>query len=253
MDNYQLKKWYQTPWGILFAILVALVVILLILTLVWFGNLVNQVKNNRLGIIPDNLTPNAVNTIAVNNNNNNQNNPNRKIAEKNNRPFFGNKNAKLVVVEFGDFQCPYCAQEFTVIREIMNKYKKDILFIYRDYPIINENSIPLTKYSLCANEQGKYWQFFDKLYTNQNNIASTSTIYKMAKESGLDINKLEICFNSDKYEQQIAENMSDALTLGIDGTPTFFINGNKMAGPVPLKDWEQVITKSLELLNNPIK
>jgi protein-disulfide isomerase len=180
----------------------------------------------------------------------NQKDPNRQLAEKLNRPQLGNVSSSLVIVEFADFECPICLEEFPIIRTITNKYAQDILFIFRQYPVKDDNSGILAQISVCANEQGKFWALHDRLYSNQGKISTTDDLKNLVTMSGVDWTKLEDCVNSQKYYNQILEDMADALDLGVRGTPTFFINGHKLEGAVSNEVWEQIISKYKELNKN---
>ena len=175
-------------------------------------------------------------------------NATRLMAERMDRPHFGNINAPLVIVEFADFECPICAQAFPAIREISQKYQNDILYIFRQYPIKADNSMLAAQASLCANEQGKFWNLHDRLYINQDNIASDEDFKNVLTASGLDLDQLSTCLSQEKYRTEVLEDMQDALNLDVQGTPTFFINGNKLEGAVPIDQWEQIISKYKELI-----
>jgi len=176
-------------------------------------------------------------------------NKNRELAENNGSSFLGNQSSTLVIVEFADFDCPVCLQEFPIIRSIINKYQNDVFFIFRNYPVKSDNSFLLAQAALCAEEQGKFWQFHDRLFTNQGKILTTDDVKNLAIMSGLNWNKLNECVISGKYRQKIIKDTQDALDLGVRGTPTFFINGNKLEGAVSAADWEAIIKKYQELIN----
>jgi len=172
--------------------------------------------------------------------------PQRQLAEKLDRPSFGNPDAKLVIVEFSDFQCPVCQAEFPIIREITNRYKDEILYIYRQYPVINEDSITLSHASLCAYEQNKFWQMHDKLFLSVNKDFSSDNLKNIARQSGLNIEQFDNCTQSEKYKNMLIEDFQDGSMLGISGTPTFFINGHKLAGNVSREAWEELLAKLLK-------
>ncbi|MFA6525790.1 MAG: thioredoxin domain-containing protein [Candidatus Buchananbacteria bacterium] len=172
---------------------------------------------------------------------------NRQLAEKSGRPQLGNTSSSLVIVEFADFQCPTCLAEFPIFRAITNKYAKDVLFIFRNYPVIDQNSMMFAEAGLCALEQGKFWPLHDRLYPMQGQISKLDDFKQIALMSGLNWNKLQDCVNKEKYKPQLLEDMSDALDLGVRGTPTFFVNGKKLEGAVTQETWEQIIVKFKEL------
>jgi protein-disulfide isomerase len=175
--------------------------------------------------------------------------PQRKLAEKLNRPKLGNASSTLVIVEFADFECPICLEEFPIIRTLTNKYPQDVLFIFRNYPVKNENSQMLALAGFCANEQGKFWQFHDKLFAAQGKIATDADLEKIVVSAGLSLTKMKDCIQNNKYNNLLLEDTSDALDLGVAGTPTFFINGSKLEGAVPLATWEEIIKKHKELIS----
>lgn len=172
---------------------------------------------------------------------------NRELAERYGSSFLGNQTSTLVIVEFADFDCPICLEEFPIIRSVVSKYQNDVLFIFRNYPVKGNNSIMLAQAALCAEEQGKFWQFHDRLFTNQGKIKTTDDVKNLATMSGLNWDKLNQCVVSDKYRQKLMQDSQDALDLGVRGTPTFFINGNKLEGAISVADWEAIIKKHKEL------
>lgn len=172
---------------------------------------------------------------------------NRELAERYGSSFLGNRTSTLVIVEFADFDCPVCLEEFPIIRSVVSKYQNDVLFIFRNYPVRGNNSITLAQAALCAEEQGKFWQFHDRLFANQGKIKTTDDVKNLAVMSGLDWDKLNQCVVSDKYRQRLMQDSQDALDLGVRGTPTFFVNGNKLEGAISATDWEAIIKKHKEL------
>ncbi len=175
--------------------------------------------------------------------------PLRQQLEKLDRPIHGNLKSKLVIVEFADFQCPYCTREFPVIREIITKYQDDILYIYRQFPVENENSLMIAQASLCAHDQGKFWQLHDRLYTYHDTVFNdpASVVPQLAQQAGLNMDAYRDCINSEKFKAQVLEDADDGVAAGVAGTPTFFINGNKIEGVVAAQQWDQIIASALEI------
>ena len=155
----------------------------------------------------------------------------------------GTTSPAVTIVEFSDFGCPLCAQSFPAIRELSVKYKDDIKIIYRDFPL-NEFSINLALGARCAGEQGSFWLMHDKLFQNQGNINTNQDILNLAKSIGLqNIDQFNTCLNSDKYKPYIQKDFDDAVNLGVKGTPTWFVNGNKIEGNLPIQAWEEIINE----------
>lgn len=142
----------------------------------------------------------------------------------------GNPNSEVVLIEFSDFQCPFCKRAIPIIDEILNEYEEDVIFYYRNFPLtIHENSFIAAEAAECANEQDKFWEYHDILFENQNNLGKENLkIY--AQELGLDQNQFNNCLNAGKFKQDIERDIRDGQAMGIEGTPTFFINGRKIVG-----------------------
>ena len=174
--------------------------------------------------------------------------PERLTAEKINRPYWGNPRAGLVIVEFADFTCPVCYEEFFQIREFASQHQNDILYIYRFFPINEDLSSDLYKMALCANQQNKFWPLHDRFFINQSQLTSLANANILASQVGLDLTAFNNCLSADADNNLISEDLKDADTLGVQGTPTFFVNGSKLEGVVGLADWEAIYSKYQELL-----
>lgn len=160
--------------------------------------------------------------------------------------WIGTSSPKITIVEFSDFECQFCAQSFPKIRELSIKHKDDIKIIYRDFPL-KEFSMDLSIGARCAGEQDLFWLMHDKLFQNQGKINTKENIIDLARSMGLNITKFQNCLNSDRHKAYIQKDFTDGSDLNISGTPTWFINGNKIEGDLPLEAWEEIIEK---ILNN---
>ena len=162
--------------------------------------------------------------------------------ESNDDPYLGSDNPKVTIVEFGDFECPYCQRSFPVIRSLISKYKDDVRYIYRDFPLqdIHPNAFLLAQAGYCAHKQNLFWPMHDKLFQNQNNI-NENNIYAVAAQVGLDNKLLESCLNSGESRQEVENDFLDGYDAGVQGTPTWFINGQRVAGVIPEEIFTQII------------
>ena len=153
-------------------------------------------------------------------------------------PIIGNKDAKVTVIEFSDFQCPFCRRYFTQTFEQVKKNYIDtnkIRYVYRDYPLpFHPAAMPYAEAADCANEQGKFWEFHDMIYNEQNKQGAGTVEYigadavkKIAVSLGLDAAKFNSCFDSGKYKDEVNKDMAAGSTAGVSGTPTFFIGSEK--------------------------
>lgn len=152
--------------------------------------------------------------------------------------------AKLVVVEFADFQCPYSKDEALVVRSLMQKYGDKVRFEFRDYPIeqLHPNAVQAAVAARCAQEQGKFWEYHDKLFVNSPTL-STPMLLQFATEVGMDSEQFSRCLTSQRYRPSVEADMSKAQNLGIEGTPTFYLNGNRVDGAIPQDVFESLIQK----------
>jgi len=161
-------------------------------------------------------------------------------------PHQGDVSAKVRILEFGDFECSYCGQAFSIVREILQKYQGKIYFAFRDFPLINDHPNALNSALAvgCANEQGKFWEMHDKLFINQANLTDADLLF-YAQAVGLNTVQFNSCFKTEKYLSEINQDIDDGLGFGVRATPTFFINGYKIEGVIPKDLFIQIIEKAL--------
>jgi protein-disulfide isomerase len=161
-------------------------------------------------------------------------------------PSLGPADAPITLVEFADFQCPYCRQwEQQTYQPLLQAYPGKIRIVYRDFPLtsIHPNAMPAAEAGQCANEQGKFWAYHDKLFGGED---LSDDIYKQyAQEVGLDMTKFNDCVTTHKYAKQIQADSDFATNLGINSTPTFFVNGLAIIGAQPMTAFTNVIDKEL--------
>lgn len=141
---------------------------------------------------------------------------------------YGNKDAKVYLVEFSDFQCPACGSFYPVVKDITEKNKDELLFVYRHFPLTQHpQAMPAALASEAAAEQGKFWEMHDYLFENQDSL-DEAMIIKGAEELGLDKDKFEKAFKDKKYEDVVTKDIADGNRFGVNSTPTFFLNGQKL-------------------------
>lgn len=159
----------------------------------------------------------------------------------------GSSNAKVTMVEYSDFQCPFCGRFFTTVKQAMTEYKDKIRFVYRNFPLdsIHPNARPAAEAAECAGEQGKYWEYHDKLFANQEKLAD-SLYPQLASELKLNVNKFNDCLKSDKYISKIDADYQQGITDGVQGTPHTLINGVAISGAVPYEQLKAAIDAALK-------
>ena len=168
--------------------------------------------------------------------------------EAGNGPTIGSKNAPVTIVEFSDFQCPFCGRVIPTVKEIEEKYKGKIKLTFRNYPLPFHNNAELAaEAGMAANEQGKFWEMHDKMFTNQQGLDRPS-LEKYASEIGLDVGKFKSALDSGKFKTVVAADVTYANGLGTGGmgTPTFFINGRQIAGAMPFDAFAKIIDEELK-------
>ena len=161
-------------------------------------------------------------------------------------PAWGPENAKVTIVAFGDFECPYCRQWFAnVYDRLVANYDGKVRFIHRDYPLpSHSNAKPAAIAANCADAQGRYWDFFRLLYSDPRGLGGV--MYQTyAQEVGLDVSVFNRCISSNKYSAEIDLDMRDAERLGVSGVPAFFINDRLISGSQPFESFQQVIEEEL--------
>lgn len=158
----------------------------------------------------------------------------------------GDKNASVKIFEFSDFQCPYCARHHETLQQIVNDYKGQVAWIFKQFPIQSHPlGLPGAIASECAAEQGKFWEMADMIFKNQSTL-TTESFAKFAQNLGLDTNKFNACYKDEKYKDKIAADYNLGLDSGVQGTPSNFINNESVPGAVPIETLKQIIDQKLK-------
>ncbi|MEI9953963.1 MAG: thioredoxin domain-containing protein [Pseudomonadota bacterium] len=146
-------------------------------------------------------------------------------------PSFGPADAKVTVVEFSDFQCPYCSRAATVVDQVKEKYGTKVRFVFRQFPLpMHENARGAAEAALAANAQGKFWQFHDKAFQNQGKLTRDG-LEGIAKEAGLDVPAFKKALDSKTFAADVDSDLKLGESVAVNGTPTMFINGARVANP----------------------
>jgi len=176
-------------------------------------------------------------------------------------PLKGNPSAEITIVEFSDFQCPFCARfHATTLPQIEQNYLSTgkVNFVYRDFPIqsIHPNALPAALAAECADDQGKFWEYHDKLFQNQRSWqglgiqTGINTFKEYAQELGLNLEEFNSCLDSRKYAQEINDDLQDGRDYGVTGTPGFFVGNEKIGfikiiGAQPYSVFQNVLNGQL--------
>ncbi|MFZ2970274.1 MAG: thioredoxin domain-containing protein [Minisyncoccia bacterium] len=163
---------------------------------------------------------------------------------KNSEDAKGPADAKVTIVEYGDYQCPACASAHSIVNKVMEEYSGKVRLIYRHFPLPQHPfALKATVSAECAGEQGKFWEMHDKLYDNQQDI-NTDNFFKFAGDVGLDSNKFKACFDGNGYMGKINDDQNKGENDNLKHTPTFFVNGAEL-GSFGLEDFKKAIDSEL--------
>jgi protein-disulfide isomerase len=161
------------------------------------------------------------------------------------QPFIGNEDAKVTIVEFSDFQCPYCEKGYTTMKEVLANYPEDVKIVFINFPLsFHEYAQKAAEAGECAFAQGKFEEYHDMLFENQDAL-TLDDLKKYAVDLGLDTEAFNTCLDSDEMASKVEDDMAYGSELGISGTPAFFINGQKITGARPYADFETAIEEAL--------
>lgn len=143
----------------------------------------------------------------------------------------GNTNAKIELVEYGDYQCPYCGQAYYELKKIQKELGNDLKFVFRNFPLTNmhEHALNAAITAEVAGNFGKFWKMHDILFENQDALDDKHLI-KYAEQLDIDTQEFESKFTESEYETKIEGDLESGLRSGVNGTPSFFINGQKYNG-----------------------
>lgn len=168
-------------------------------------------------------------------------------------PVWGDQKAAVTVVEFGDYQCPFCKRYFDNVQSaIINQYVNTgkVKFVWKDFAFLGPESTWAAESARCAKDQGKFWEYHNYLYSHQGgeNVGAFSkdNLKKFAAAVGLNITSFNNCLDSDKYAQQVQEETQYGSTVGVKGTPATFVNGVLISGAVPFSQIQAAIEAALK-------
>jgi protein-disulfide isomerase len=158
----------------------------------------------------------------------------------------GSDDAPVTIVEFADFQCPFCSRVEPTLRDVLAKYKGKVRLAYRDFPLsqIHPHAEVAAEASRCAQAQGKFWPMHDAMFADQKKL-DESDLVETAAGLGMDRNAFETCLKSGKYKDSVAEDIEAGSQAGVNGTPSFFINGEFLSGAQSESDFSAIIDREL--------
>ena len=160
-------------------------------------------------------------------------------------PARGPADAPITIVEFSDFQCPYCRRVLPTIEEVVERYPEQVRIVFRNFPLDNHaRARPAAEAALCANEQDKFWPYHDVLFENARALEDAD-LARYAEEVGLDVAAFETCLGESRFADQVEADFQAGREAGVTGTPAFFVNGVLLSGARPVADFVRAIDAEL--------
>lgn len=160
-------------------------------------------------------------------------------------PSFGDRDAPVTIIEFSDFQCPFCRQSQATIKKILETYNHQVRLVFRHFPLeMHSDAFSSAQAAVCANQQGLFWKYHDALFSS--NDLSDKGLNRIAQTVGLDSSKFDQCMTSDKSREVVTKDVKDAQRLGINSTPTFIVNGNLIRGAISFSEFSAVVDRELK-------
>ncbi|MFA4936949.1 MAG: thioredoxin domain-containing protein [Patescibacteria group bacterium] len=217
------KAWYKYSW---LWIIIALVV-------VWFGSafVINMIadKNTLL----NSAKPLEINSKAISDN----------TLATSDDPSLGLLSAPVVIVEFGDFECPYCREASAILKQVIKQYPDAVRLIFRDFPVtsIHSQAVSAAVAANCALEQQKFWEYHDLIFAQQENLGDNLYL-TLARSLNLNEERFNNCLASSQILTEVEEDFYAGIDAGVSGTPTFFVNGKIVQGSPPYEYWSKIIT-----------
>lgn len=225
------------------------------------ADLQKQIQELKEGQIAIQKQLDEIKKLLLNSQAANQPQPPREIViDTSGSPFKGDPNAKLTLIEFSDYQCPFCSR---YVRETLPEIEKEFIatgklkYVFRDFPIesLHQNALLASSAANCAGDQNKYWEMHDRLFFNQNALG-VADMPAHAKALGLDESKFKQCIETKKHEASIRQQISESVGFGIQGTPTFFVGFTKpddpkvriiasISGARPYANFKEILEKVL--------
>jgi protein-disulfide isomerase len=157
----------------------------------------------------------------------------------------GETSAEVTIIEFGDYQCPFCRGVQATLRQVREKYGDKVSFVFKDYPLreIHSQAQDAAEAASCAREQGRFWELHDAMFAAPS--LTPDALTELARSLHLDVDRFEQCFDSHKYAAHIDADKGQGTQMGMSGTPAFSINGLVLTGAQPLAEFERLIDQEL--------
>jgi protein-disulfide isomerase len=165
---------------------------------------------------------------------------------KNDAPSFGPENAKVTIVEFSDFQCPFCSRGANAVTELKKKYAGKIRVVFRQFPLsFHDKAHVAAEAAMFAHSKGKFWEMHDKMFANQNAL-DRANLEKYAKEVGLNVDELKKALDDKAFAPKVDEDMKMGTGIGVQGTPSLYMNGKKVQNATDVESMSKMVDEALK-------
>lgn len=167
-------------------------------------------------------------------------------------PVAGPPEAPVIIMEFSDFQCPFCERVQPTLKALLKEYPDSVRLVYRDFPIpqLHKEAKKAAEAARCAAEQGKFWEYHDLLFANRTQQKDPD-LKRYAADLKLDTDRFAQCFATGRYTKVVERGITDGKKVGVTGTPTFFVNGIPLVGAVPLEQFKALIDQEMSRRDQP--
>ncbi len=232
-------SWYKTWWGVTILVILTVAGVLTTVMAVLIFQVSHKLKNGSFSALEassyagfsrvQNTHPSAQLDYS--------------LLERPEAPFLGSSHPKIKVVVFMDFKCPNCRAESPILTQMMQKYGNQVQLIVRHFPVesTHPGATQLSQMAWCAKQQNAFWGLYNWLFANQDVLPEKmdeDRVAQVAEANGLNTLNLQKCLNANESRVGVNQDYADGIKLGVRGTPTFFVNGEKVEGAVPLAAWE---------------
>ncbi len=160
-------------------------------------------------------------------------------------PSRGPANAPVTIVEFSDYECPFCQRAEPILQEVLKRYPDKVRLVFRHFPLpMHPNARPAAEAALCANEQGKFWEFHEKVFSGKG--LEEADLKGYASAAGIDAEKFEACVAERRFKDKVDADAKAGSEAGVSGTPAFFVNGIMLSGAMPVEKFSAIIESELK-------
>jgi protein-disulfide isomerase len=172
--------------------------------------------------------------------------PRRAVEIETTDPSLGRTSAPITLIEFSDFQCPFCQRVAPTLKKVRDTYGDKVRIVWKDFPLtqIHPQAFKAGEAAHCAGDQGKYWEYHDRLFANQQQL-QPEELKKHAADLGLDAAAFNACLDTSKYGERVRDGVAQGQRLGVNSTPTIYINGRMLSGAQPYETFVSVIDEEL--------